>query len=302
MRFCTVFIFSFFWMQSLLAQILTTEQYEGHDLCRTGRWEIVLQDDFEGASLDTNKWITYYPYGPNGSDHCYFCRTHDTTVSNQVYLDRNVVVDSGILRLMMYREPVEWMGFHADYSSSLVHSKRAFNDYFKYEIRCQIPSGRGFWPAFWVFGWSTEIDVFEFGGHRPWLPFMSVHKWGENGSRFQTKKWRGKDYSKEFHVFAAEYEPNFVTFLIDGKEVHRISRYVNKRGKPVKGCNPRPGTYYLNPIFPQHGDVVNVIAGNAISSTSGFTGPPDQNTVFPNAMLVDYIRVYVRVKDDLSVD
>lgn len=50
-----------------------------------------------------------------------------------------------------------------DYTSGMIYSNRKFG-YGKYEIKCKLPKGKGFWPAFWVFGGPdyNEIDVFEF--------------------------------------------------------------------------------------------------------------------------------------------
>ena len=85
------------------------------------------------------------------------------------------------------------MGYSSEYSSSLIHSKAVFNDYYKYEIRCKISEGQGLWPSFWMYGWSTEIDMFEFNGNSTKDVYMNVHKWKDGKSSNNSEKYKGKD-------------------------------------------------------------------------------------------------------------
>jgi len=42
--------------------------------CISEDYKLVFHDEFDGESLDTSKWYTYYPYGPNTKlDSCGFC-------------------------------------------------------------------------------------------------------------------------------------------------------------------------------------------------------------------------------------
>lgn len=283
------------WVVQLTAQDLEKIDFEGGTLNRTGNWEIIFQDDFLGDRIDTNKWYTFYPYAPGYTDQCGFCRTHDTTMSAQVYLDKNVVVKDGILSLITEKENVIWKGYSANYSSAVIHSKAVFPDYYKYEIRCKISKGKGLWPAFWTYGWTTELDVFEFFGKSTRNVYMNVHKWKDGKSISNSEKYRGDDYSDAFHVFSVEYEPYFVNFYIDEKLVHRIPKFVNKRGKYILRDDLKKGTYYINPIFPRHGDEVSVIANNAVLRDIIYKLPSRQKPTFPAVMEVDYVRVYKKM-------
>ena len=105
---------------------------------------------------------------------------------NQEYNSlNNVFFDQGVCKIVakkefLLRKSVSWMDDtvklsdglanlrHYIYSSANIWSKKKFG-FGKYEIRCKIPSGMGFWPAFWLYGndqinkeKSSEIDVFEF--------------------------------------------------------------------------------------------------------------------------------------------
>lgn len=282
----------------LCAQTLEKEAFEGGTLNRTGKWQIVFQDDFTGEAIDANKWYTFYPYAPGYTDQCGFCRTHDTTLSNQVFLDKNVLVSDGMLHLVTNEEKVSWMGYSAGFSSSVIHSKLIFNDYYKYEIRCKIPKGKGMWASFWMYGWSTELDMFEFFGKSTREVYMNVHKWKDNKSINKPKKYTGEDYAEAFHVFAVESEPYFVNFYIDEKLVHQVPKFVNRRGKYILKSKLKKGTYYLNPIFPRHGDEVAVITGNGIPRDKMAALSAKQRPSFPAVMDVDYVRVYKKIVSD----
>ncbi len=51
----------------------------------------------------------------------------------------------------------EYYGFNKqyfDYTSGMIYSNYKF-DYGMFEIKCKIPKGKGFWPAFWMAGASA---------------------------------------------------------------------------------------------------------------------------------------------------
>jgi len=259
-------------------------------LCSEGEWNQVFDDEFEGNSLDGSKWLTWFPYSDDGSDNCTFCRTHGD--GGQIYRDENAVVSNGSLKLIARRETCHWMGETRDYSSASIHSRQEFG-MGKYEIRCRIPSGMGFWPAFWMFGRkATEIDVFEIGTQKPRYHHVAIHSWSTKTSL--QKGYNGStDLSDGYHIYTMIWDSNFVTIAVDGEEVWRVSQYTNKRGRVVKKCPVKPGTYQVNPTFPPEGEMLSVIAGLAIGTkNSPFTKSPDENTVFPNQLEIDWIRIY----------
>jgi beta-glucanase (GH16 family) len=263
-------------------------------LCYTGGWNLVFDDEFEGNSLDGNKWITWFPYSDDGSDKCTYCRTHGD--GGQIYRDENAVVSQGSLKLIARKETVEWMGETRSFSSATIHSRQQFG-MGKYEIRCRIPSGMGFWPAFWMFGQkATEIDVFEIGTQKPRYHHVAVHSWSTKTSL--QKGYNGSvNLTEGFHIYTMIWDKNFISIAVDGNEVWRVSHYANKRGRVVKKCPVKPGTYQLDTTFPPEGEMLSVIVGLAIgTSTSPFTKSPDENTIFPNQMEIDWIRIYEKSK------
>lgn len=294
------FLFQFFFCLSVLSSAQEKIYFKGGNVCSSESWKLVFHDEFNGTSLDTSKWFTYYPYGDNQSDNCPFCRTH-ADFSNQVYKDENLVVSNGFLKIITKKEDVEWMGKKKQHSSGMINSRQDFETFSRYEIRCKIPDGKGMWPAFWVFGWHTEIDVFEIGKNKRKLN-MTIHKWDGAESIHETKTHRTKKLSDDFHVYAVQYDPYFIRFSIDGKIVYTINRYKLRR-KYRKSCDLKEGEYKPIEAYPFDNEKVQVIASVAVGSDSAPRnyGKPNKRTKFPNTMEIDYIRVYQRdIQKDLK--
>ena len=76
-----------------------------------------------------------------------------------------------------------------------------------------------------------------------------------------------------FHVFAVEWDEGSITWLVDS--------YAYQTVTPAD--LPRGATWvYDHPFFV----ILNVAVGG------NWVGAPDESTVFPQAMLVDHVRVY----------
>jgi beta-glucanase (GH16 family) len=267
--------------------------------CVSQKYQLVFHDEFEGNKLDTDKWYTYYPVGPQTKlDSCSFCRTH---TSANIYRDENCEVKDGKLKLKTDKEKGEWFGNTYDYTSGLVYSKQVFNTYGKYEIRCKLPKGKQQWPAFWIFGWNTEIDIFEFICRGPNKPEFSIHNWissdcpdkkkGKSGAPCYSSQSGivdfGIDFSADFHTFSVEYEPHMIKFYIDDVMIRYVPKYYDLKGRPINTCNIKKGEYLMEPSFPYYGEPVQVIANQSICKKH-----KEKKPVFPNFMEVDFIRVY----------
>jgi len=87
----------------------------------------------------------------------------------------------------------------------------------------------------------------------------------------------GKRLSDDFHLYALEWEPGVVRFYLDS----------NLYGMFTSAQWPAGGTWVFDhPFFL----ILNVAVGG------DWPGSPDATTVFPQTMLVDYVRVYKRNK------
>jgi len=93
---------------------------DGGNICPS-EWKLVFSDEFSGSSLDLSKWYTYYPYTPDHSDQCDFCRTHGN--EGQIYRNDNIVVGNGTLKLIAKAQASTWFSSSRNYTSGMIHSK-----------------------------------------------------------------------------------------------------------------------------------------------------------------------------------
>ena len=264
----------------------------------TTSWKLVFHDEFNGTSLDTNKWLTHYPYGPDESDRTPAARLHTTTPKReaQIYRDDKAIVNNGMLELHAAKNKSTYMGVTKTHEAGMVHSKdkKGFRGYTKYEIRCKIPDGAGFFPAFWMFGSTNEIDCFEFNGVNPNRHLVGMIKWAQcpvEGRFGQARDYISAiDFSKDFHTFAIAHDDLYMTYYVDNQIVFQVPRLTLLSSLV-------PGYYIQEPAYPRSTEGMRVIANLAIGA--GKKGnklhhPPSIFTELPNKMEVDYIRVYQR--------
>jgi beta-glucanase (GH16 family) len=154
----------------------------------------------------------------------------------------------------------------------------------RYEARIKVPRGQGIWPAFWMLGadigavgWprSGEIDIMEIIGKEPANAYGTLHGPGYSGDKAVSKftKLDSGIYADDFHVFAVEWEPREIRWYRDGILYHTV------KPEQVSG-----EWVFEHPFFL----LLNVAVGG------NWPGNPDTTTVFPQQMLVDYVRVYKR--------
>jgi beta-glucanase (GH16 family) len=148
----------------------------------------------------------------------------------------------------------------------------------------RLPSGQGLWPAFWLLGsnlatagWPTcgEIDIMECRGQEPRIVHGSLHGPGYSGGSAITHSYtspRGA-FDADFHVFALDWDENRVTWSVDG------TTYATATPDDLPS-----GTTWVfgHPFF----IILNVAVGG------NYVGGPGTDTVFPQTMTVDYVRVY----------
>jgi beta-glucanase (GH16 family) len=176
-------------------------------------------------------------------------------------------------------------GVKRDYTSArLITSGKFEQAYGRFEARIKLPYGQGVWPAFWLLGaddkrvgWPQcgEIDIMENIGREPQMVHGTIHGPGYSGG-----KGIGESYSvssgrfaDDFHIYAAEWEPEEIRFYVDDH------LYTARRPSDLPA-----GTkwVYDHPFY----ILLNFAVGGE------WPGSPDATTKFPQAMLVDYVRVY----------
>jgi beta-glucanase (GH16 family) len=236
-------------------------------------WTLTWSDEFNGArgAIDGSKWS--FDTGNNGwgnSELEYYTNRTD-----------NAVVDgNGNLQIVARAEAYGG----SNYTSARINTGGKFSQaYGRAEARIKLPSGKGIWPAFWMLGanigsvgWPTcgELDIMEAVGDFS-VNHGSCHGPGYSGGADLTATYQnpgGVSLANDFHVYAVEWQPNQVQFFVDGK------LYETRTPADIPGKT----WVYDHPFF----IILNVAVGG------NWPGSPDGSTVFPQTMLIDYVRVY----------
>ena len=245
-------------------------------------WRLVWADEFDvadGSGIDRTKWVPETGGGGWGNNELEYYR--DST--------ENAYVESGALVIKAIK--ARYTGpdnVTRDYTSARLKTQGTFSQrYGRFEARIKIPYGQGLWPAFWMLGddvasagWPTcgELDIMENVGREPATVHGTVHGPGYSGANGIGAAYslaQGARLADDFHVFAVEWEPAAIRWYVD--DVLYETRTPADLPSGARWVFDHPFFMLLN-----------------LAVGGGWPGNPDATTVFPQTMLVDYVRVYAR--------
>ena len=243
-------------------------------------WNLVWADEFDqpdGSSPDSTKWNHQQGGAGWGNGEL----QHYTNTTENSFIQDGMLVIKANKEYMLGR----------DYTSARLTTQfKGDWTYGRYEIRAKLPNTQGIWPAFWllpsraVYGSGTaggEIDIMEMIGSEPNRVYGTLH-FG-NPPEHASNSYDlpdGADYSDDFHIFALEWEPDEIRWYVDGNLFHSATDWFTST-KNATYPAPFDQNFYL---------IVNVAVGGT------WPGSPDETSVFPQMMYVDYVRVYQHPK------
>jgi len=243
-------------------------------------WKLVWSDEFNGAdgsAVDSSKWVSEIGGGGWGNNELEY---YTNRLANAYRQDGNLVVK------VLQEQYTGADGVTRNYTSARLKTQGKFSQtYGRFEARIKIPHGQGIWPAFWMLGddiskpgWPTrgEIDIMENVGKEPRLVHGTIHGPGYSGEHGISAPYAlpgDSRFADDFHIYAVEWEPNVIRFYADDHVyATRTPADLPKGAKWV----------YDHPFFL----LLNVAVGG------NWPGSPDAASIFPQVMLVDYVRVY----------
>ncbi|GAA4808009.1 hypothetical protein GCM10023231_41590 [Olivibacter ginsenosidimutans] len=240
----------------------------------TNNWQLQWSDEFNSDGLpDSNYWS--YAIGGDGWGNNE--RQYYTAADPQ-----NVQVKDGYLHIIARKQEKEGKQYT---SARLVTKNKVDFRYGRIAVRAMLPKGLGLWPAIWMLpsDWtygewpqSGEIDIMEHVGFMPDSVFGSVHTERFNHT-IGTQKTKGigiKNPYTDFHVFAIEWNEQYIDFYVDDQQYYRFSNTV--KGKEEWPFDQR---FHL---------LLNIAVGG---NWGGQKGVDDH--VFPATMKIDYVRYYL---------
>jgi beta-glucanase (GH16 family) len=248
----------------------------------SSKWILTWNDEFDaadGSGPDSSKWE--YAVGGSGWGNKEF----------EYYTSRpqNAHIEDGKLVITALRENYTGLdGVTRQHTSARLITLGKFSQaYGRFEARIKIPRGQGMWPAFWMLGqdqaqigWPRcgEIDIMENIGKEPSTIHGTLHGPAEAhgghevGSPYTLRQGA---FADDYHVYGVEWEPKLIRFYVDNSlyETRTPADFASESDWVFDH------DFYL---------LLNLAVGGR------WPGDPDQTTVFPQKMLVDYVRVYRR--------
>ncbi|HTT17907.1 MAG TPA: glycoside hydrolase family 16 protein [Candidatus Sulfotelmatobacter sp.] len=245
-------------------------------------WTLTWSDEFnadDGSPVDTSKWVAETGGNGWGNQELEYYTTRPENAFHQ----------GGNLVIKAIREKYTGTdGVTRDYTSARLRTLGKFSQkYGRFEARIKIPQGQGIWPAFWMLGedmehvgWPKcgEIDIMENIGKEPAIVHGTIHGPGYSGDKGIGSPFTlpsNTPFADDFQIYAVEWEPKAIRFYVDDHLY--ATRTPAELPKGTKWA-------YDHSFFM----LLNVAVGGE------WPGNPDATSIFPQTMLVDYVRVYKR--------
>ncbi len=244
-------------------------------------WNLVWNEEFNGTQVATTRWnFEVNGYGGGNNELQYYTDR-----------DENAYVKDGLLHIVALEEEYTGPDGTRQYTSARMTTKNKGDwKYGRYDIRAKMPYGQGLWPAIWMMptesvygGWaaSGEIDIMEYLGHDSRIVYGTFHYGGSTPNNKQS----GTSYTlpngsfyADYHLFTLEWDTSEFRWYVDGNLYQTQNDW-----------------YTENQLYPAPFDqkffiILNVAVGG------NWPGSPDETTVFPQEMIVDYVRVYEKAE------
>jgi beta-glucanase (GH16 family) len=176
-------------------------------------------------------------------------------------------------------------GITRNYTSARLQTLNTFR--FQYgvaEARIQVPAGQGLVAQFWMLGqeayegenaWPScgEIDTAEVLGSEPNIANGTLHApWSFAPTGVQGQADSATPLSAGFHTYSVEWEPERISFMLDGT----VYKTITPSDLPAGAAWPFKHPYFL---------LLDLAVGGE------WPGSPNASTHFPAQMLVDWVRV-----------
>jgi beta-glucanase (GH16 family) len=237
-------------------------------------YTLVWSDEFDAAELDNAAWT---PLLGDGSDFG-IPGWGNNELQNYTAEPENVSLgvdeDNTVLKITALED-----GSGGYTSARLTTAGKVSVRYGKIVGRMKLPETQGFWPAFWLLGDANEvfwpgigeIDIMELIGHEPEKTHHTVHFVNEN----QQYNFIGQDFvnsekfSEGYNDFMIDWTPEYITWYVNDEQAFQL---------PIRD--------YMKEFQRPFHIILNVAVGG------NWPGSPDDTSVFPQTMYVDYVRVY----------
>jgi beta-glucanase (GH16 family) len=196
----------------------------------TSKLKMTFDDEFNELDASPNGehgWQTRFP-GP--AVYPWLLRTLPANHEIEYYSDSSVGVNpfsvsNGVLTITARPAVGPGVdtpaGSYLYYTSGVITTYHSFSQLYGYfEVRAELPSGKGFWPAFWLLPadntWPPELDVFEQLGGTPDRIYHTLHSSLTVGAGYVSTV---PTATTAYHTYGVDWEPTTITWYVDGTAV-----------------------------------------------------------------------------------
>ncbi|WP_168206907.1 family 16 glycosylhydrolase [Lacipirellula limnantheis] len=241
----------------------------------------IWNDEFDGATLDQAKWTAETVQNPHNNE-------------KQAYLPEQVSVSGGNMVITATNQP----SGNKLYRSGRVHSDWT-HQYGRWEVRADLPTSRGMWPAIWLlpdttqYNWPSqgEIDIMENRGNQPRLTSSAYHYGTTNPYNHQfvfseqttARFGQPVNFHNGFHTYAVDWDETKIRFYVDDVNYYTV-------------YDADVGGFIGNQTAPMQMTLNTAVGGDFLGAQQ-----PDATTVWPQQFLIDYVRVLERNDDPLRL-
>ena len=235
------------------------------------KYRLVWSDEFDGNSLDADKWS--YELGNWKLDESGNYITNGWGNNEQeFYTDRNTAVKDGVLTISARKESYtdERQGSY-DYTSSRLSTQHKFSVCGgRIEVRARCDSGKSLWPAIWMLpedsaygGWASsgEIDIMEYG-------------------------FPEGDSTENWHTYSIEWDKGEIRWYVDDSLYSTQTDWYSE------------GFSYPAPFDQNFYIILNLAVGGHFDGVDGIYAEPATFASGDKNFDIDYVRVYEDTSSD----
>jgi beta-glucanase (GH16 family) len=240
-----------------------------------------LNLDSGGGAVTDGVWSTQYGFGGYGTLASSFIGNY--TGEQQIYIDPSTTgkgasalglnpfsIANGVLTITGAVTPTADLPalWNKAYYSGLLTSNTSFGQTYGYfEMRAELPSGSGAWPAFWLLPVTKaspiELDILEAAGNNPDYIKMTAH---DNSLAGKVTGFGAyvPNATTSFNTYGLLWTAETITWFIDGTAVAQIATPADMN----------------KPMY--------ILLDEALGGDGGALNPAS----LPNGFSVDYVRAY----------
>jgi hypothetical protein len=254
-------------------------------------YTLEFHDEFDGAELDTRKWVPYYlPHWSSRTRSAPNYVLEDSNLILQITKDQQPwcpefdgqVLCSSIQTGAFSGTVGSQIGQHRFNKACVVREaqpnvKLYTPPYGYFEVRARGLRTGGNLVALWMIGYedrperSSEIAMFELAGVQTHSSKSrmryGVHPWGDPTMRDEFYEDEFAIDTARFHIYALEWTPSYIDFFVDNIKIR---------------------TLHQSPQYPMQ----FMLGIYELPFDSIWTGTPDPNAPYPKEFTIDYFRAY----------